>query len=249
MREDQDQFELDQEEDFQRRKPSRREGSGKRKSSDKGRKAPLPYRIVAWISLIVICFGLGYYGTSMFLNATGKDAGSVDENVVSSREELEERLAGNREDNAAEDLPFSSSRLKVYVPSGDSISSLEISVNPSAVAEDRIRRVISKIGETTETNGFLDSSFGVLHVFRTGDMLYLDMSGEFLETMKAIDERKASILMTSIVRSMVENFDPVSRVKVLIQGNTPPGDLPVNLSVAWQLSSSRSFLNVKGLIS
>jgi len=247
MNEDQDQFELDEEGFYQRKKSSRRE---EKKTGDKKiRKAPLPYRIVAWISLIMICFGLGYFGTSMILDATGKDAASVDKNVVSNQDELKEALVEKKEVSEGEELGFTSNRLNVYIPSGDTIEKETIKVNPSAVMEDKIKSVVLRIGNATASNSFSDRSFRVIHVFRTGDMLYLDMARDFQETIKTMGERKASILMTSIVRSMVENFVPVSRVRILVQGNVPSRELPVNLSVAWQLRSSLVPADRKGLVS
>jgi hypothetical protein len=247
MNEDQDQFELDEEGFYQRRRSSSRE---ERKPGDKKvRKAPLPYRIVAWISLIMICFGLGYFGTSMLLDATGKDAASVDKNVVSNQDELEEVLSEKNQAPAGGELGFTSNRLNIYIPSGESIEKGTITVNPSAVMEDKIKSVVHRIGNATASNGFSDRSFRVIHVFRTGDMLYLDMTRDFQEAVKSMGERKASILMTSIVRSMVENFVPVSRVRILVQGNVPSRELPVNLSVAWQLTSSLVPFEREGLVS
>lgn len=247
MNEDQDQFELDEEGFYQRKKSSRRE---EKKTGDKKiRKAPLPYRIVAWISLIMICFGLGYFGTSMILDATGKDAASVDKNVVSNQDELKEALVEKKEVSEGEELGFTSNSLNVYIPSGDTIEKETIKVNPSAVMEDKIKSVVLRIGNATASNSFSDRSFRVIHVFRTGDMLYLDMTRDFQEAVKSMGEKKASILMTSIVRSMVENFVSVSRVRILVQGNVPSRELPVNLSVAWQLTSSLVPTERKGLVS
>jgi len=36
------------------------------------KKAPLPYRIIAWACLIAILFGLGYYGSGLMLKLVGK---------------------------------------------------------------------------------------------------------------------------------------------------------------------------------
>ena len=227
MKEDKDQFELEEEETFTKKKSS----GGKRN------KAPLAYRIVAWISLVVICFGLGYYGTSFVLDIISDGDGSVTENVVSDQQELEKVLNSEKAQDDSE-LSVTRDTFNIYIPSGQAMSKVSFTVNPAMIMEDRIGKVLSTISMEAENNGFLSSGFSVLHIFRTGEILYIDLNSSFISSLNDIGKRNASILMTSIVRSMVENFNPVNRVRILIQGEQPPSNLPIDLSVPWQLAPS-----------
>ena len=51
------------------------------------KKAPLPYRIIAWACLIMILFGLGYYGSGLMLKIFGKKLYVPGEIVVEKNEE------------------------------------------------------------------------------------------------------------------------------------------------------------------
>ncbi len=227
MKEDKDQFEIEEEESFTKKKSSK----GKRN------KAPLAYRIVAWISLVVICFGLGYYGTSFVLDIISDGDASVTENVVSDQQELEKVLNNEKTQDDSE-LSVTRDTFNIYIPSGKAMSKMSFKVNPAMIMEDRIGKVLSTISMEAENNGFLSSGFSVLHIFRTGEILYIDLNSSFISSLTDIGKRNASILMTSIVRSMVENFNPVNKVRILIQGEQPPSNLPIDLSVPWQLAPS-----------
>ena len=44
--------------------------------------------------------------------------------------------------------------------------------------------------------------------------------------------------MTSLVRTIVQNFSPVTRVRILINGKDPELKTPVDLTMPWQLKTS-----------
>ena len=226
MKEEKDQFDLQDE--APRKKRTKR-------SSDRSRKAALPYRIIAWVSLAVICFGMGYFGTSLALKMLNKNEVNLQEEVVSSRESAEELL---KEENASSQLLKTSGRktfYKLYYPDSNGVMVKEIEFYPGLMEED-ILKVVSLLSGESKTQGFLEEDFSVVHVFRTGEMLYLDLGSSFERSVMKMSKDKAASLMTSIVRTMVENFSPVKKVRILIEGRMPVSSLPVDLSLPWQLS-------------
>ena len=226
MQEEKDQFDLQDE--APRKKRAKR-------SSDRNRKAPLPYRMIAWVSLAVICFGMGYFGTSLALKMLNKNEVNLQEDVVSSRESAEKLL--KQEDLSSESLKTSGRKAlhKLYYPDNNGVAIKEIEFYPGLMEED-ILKVMSFLSDESKIQGFLEEDFSVLHVFRTGEMLYLDLSSSFERSVMKMREDKAASLMTSIVRTMVENFPPVKKVRILVEGRMPVGSLPVDLSLPCQLS-------------
>ncbi|MBN1332141.1 MAG: GerMN domain-containing protein [Synergistales bacterium] len=227
MHEENDQFDLEHEVVRKRKK----------RSTDRTQKAPLPYRIVAWAALALVCFGMGYFGTSLALNMLNKRDIALDQTVVSDRESAVELLEG--QDIPPEVTTSSASARKVsytfYYPGSSGILQKEAALFPGLMEED-ITQVISLLSEASKETGFLEKEFTIYHVFRSGEMLFLDLDPSFEGSIIQLGPDKASILMTGIVRTMVENFPPVKKVKILIKGRMPDPSLPIDLSLPWQLS-------------
>ena len=78
----------------------------------------------------------------------------------------------------------------------------------------------------------------VLHVFRSADTVYLDMSGGFAAALSRLGQRSSQFLVTGIVRTMQDNFPPIVKVRFLVDGALSSGGAPIDLTVPWQLPRS-----------
>jgi hypothetical protein len=206
----------------------------KRSSAHKS-KAPLPFRIIAWISLVVVCFGLGYGGTSLVLGILGEKKVVVQKDIASTPEGAETILKGEIPGENGVGIKAKKVIFNIYVPSAQGISSRQLPVI-SGLMEDDVRSVFS--GWVSDGACFFGKDVRLLHVFRTGEIMYLDMNGVFLDAVRGMGKERAALAMTSIVRTVVENFSPVTKIRIMVDGQVPMGSDPIDLSVPWQLASS-----------
>ena len=77
----------------------------------------------------------------------------------------------------------------------------------------------------------------LLHVFRNGDTVYLDLSSPFVTALNSMRQRQSLLLLTGIVRTMQENFSPIVQVRFLIDSKLPAPGGPVDLTVSWKMPS------------
>ena len=108
----------------------------------------------------------------------------------------------------------------------------------SGFLEDDVKAVISGLFDTMKAENAISGQVRVLHVFRNGDLLYLDLNDLFSGALKKLSAPKATLVMTSVVRTIVHNFSPVTRVRFLINGKDPGMKTPVDLTMSWQLKTS-----------
>lgn len=102
--------------------------------------------------------------------------------------------------------------------------------------ESDMREVLQSLFSLLQTEGVLDPLSAVLHVFRAGDLLYLDVNDACVRSIASLPPEKANLVMTGVVRTIIENFRPVTRVRFLVNGRESTETKPVNLAVAWQLA-------------
>ncbi|EHM09410.1 sporulation/spore germination protein [Thermanaerovibrio velox DSM 12556] len=192
-----------------------------------GRKAPLPFRVIAWASLVAIFFGVGYGVTSLafkYLDSGGRNV----RGTVNSPEEVS--VEGVSEDSASK-----SDRYEVYLPSGTSLEGKEFKVSGVATDEEAMKGVLEFFMAELTSSGWMKGSVQVLHLFRSGEWLYLDLSSSFLEGLKALGKDRAQLVMTGIVKTVAENFPPIRKVKVYVDGQDVSDKSVVDLSKPWAL--------------
>ena len=208
-------------------KPKPRSRRGRRYADKQSsKKAPLALRAIAWVALLFLFFGVGYWGTSFTLKVLNKKNLVRQEEIVQNQQELSELVAS--ETNAGRKVTF-----PLYIPMNGDVVRKDIVVL-SSLMEDDMERLILKLFEECG-----DSLRGVniLHIFRNGDTAYVDISGGFMSALNALGEETSTLLITGIVRTLKENFSPVSKVRFLVEGKIPQSGAPVNLSVPWELRS------------
>lgn len=197
---------------------------------DDSRKAPLLVRIFAWVALLAIFFVCGYLGANYFFNWADKKGGPRVGNVVGSGTEAARVSVSANASNGPGNVKY-----KLYIPDGTSFTDREIEINKGMVEED-IEKVASVYVDGLKETKMLDNNVGVINVFRSGDWLYLDMTGAFSSSLKTLGKDKAAIVITGLVRTMKNNFPPIKKVKFYIDGKESGEKVPVDLTSPWEIN-------------
>ena len=199
---------------------------------------PLLLKILSWLGIILLCFVLGYLGTSWFVDFLNKKLLLKPENRIENQEDLNEFNAQEQERVLNETLNSGAEvkqiSLNLYHVKNDTIA--EIRQNfVSRTAEDNIRDAVASVISLSEMPQA--ERIKLLHVFRLQDTAFLDMSGQFASSIEAAGQRKSLLLLTSIVRTVQENFSPVVQIRFLVDSKPPKSGGTVDLSVPWKMPS------------
>lgn len=192
---------------------------------DEGRKAPKIVRIFAWIALLVILFALGYLGANYFFNMADRRGQRVG-NVFGSSSDVTQAASSDSQAPAAS----GTAAYDVYVPDGGKLTKRSIDIQKGLV-EDDITKVASVFIDSLKETNALANDVSVNNVFRNGDCLYLDMSPSFQSSVKKLGADAGKLVVTGLVKTMKENFDPVTKIKFYINGKESVMKTPVDLTV------------------
>ena len=177
---------------------------------------------------------LGYLGTSWVVNILDRKLLLKPEDRVENQEDLSQLQENQRTraaNNPAPGAPQIS--LNLYHVMNDSIAQTTRNFSQKT-PEDNISDAINAIITLSELPNA--EKIKLLHVFRNADTAFLDMSGQFASSLASSGKRKSLLLLTGIVRTMTENFSPITQIRFLIDSKTPTnkaGD--VDLGVAWKM--------------
>ena len=75
----------------------------------------------------------------------------------------------------------------------------------------------------------------LLHVFRNDETAFLDMPGQFASALSSMGKRKSLLLLTGMVRTLQENFSPITQIRFLIDSKPPKSGGDVNLAAPWKM--------------
>lgn len=200
------------------------------------RKAPLPFRIAAWLSALAVFFALGYGGTSLVLKYLDQRGVTAEKSVVGDPMEAETLLAqGETESEPQGGVGFRKKRVRIYVLDGGDLKGMTLELVPG-LPEDDTRKALTELFRQLKAKGSLEDEVQVLHFFRSGDLAYLDLNDSFQRSLGSLSSAEAVLMLTGVVRTLTENFAPVAKVRFLINGREVTERGAVDLSVAWQLA-------------
>lgn len=197
-------------------------------------RAPLAYRVVAWASVVVLLFAAGYWGTSFVLKLLNRNQIIEQEDVARTTEDAQRIEADQSSDPG---IAGRRSGFEIFVPKGETLATQSVSHVPGLL-EDDAKAVITSLLETMRAENTISEHVRVLHVFRNGDLLYLDLNDPFTSALQKLSGPRANLVMTSLVRTIVHNFSPVTRVRLLVNGKDSDMKTPVDLTMPWQLKTS-----------
>ena len=213
---------------------SRRSGGRGRVREEKS--TPLLLRVFSWIGDLLLCFVVGYLGATWFMKFLSEKLFLKPENRIENQEDLEgfeKSESRNAQILMGEDNHQLS--LNLYHVMNDTIASTRRNF-PIRTQEDNISDAVSAIISLSDMPD--SSKIKLLHVFRDSETAFLDMSGQFVSSLESAGQRKSLLLLTGIVRTMQENFSPISQIRFLIDSKQPKSGGTVDLSVAWKMPKS-----------
>ncbi len=208
---------------------------------DEEKSTPLLLKILSWLGIILLCFVLGYLGTSWLVDFMNRKLLLKPENRIENQEDLtnfnnveQERIAKEALSSGANVQQVS---LNLYHVRNDTIAEMQQNFI-SRTPEDNIREAVTAV---INLSGMPQAEkIKLLHVFRMSDTAFLDMSGQFASSIESAGQRKSLLLLTGIVRTVQENFSPLSQVRFLIDSKPPKSGGTVDLSAPWKMPSKNS---------
>ena len=201
-----------------------------------GKSKPILLKIFLWIGLLLLFFVFGYIGVSwvmdflsqkLFLKSGSNRIENQQDLSNFQESEMEKELRNNSSGEGVKQIS-----LNLYHITNDSL----VGTRRNFVArtqEDNIRDAIREILILSEVPNA--ENIKLLHVFRNAETAFLDISGQFINSLESIGQRRSLLLLTGIVRTMEENFSPISQIKFLIDSKLPNSRGIVDLSVAWKM--------------
>lgn len=193
-------------------------------------KAPRLVRLFAWVALLAVFFACGYAGANYFLNRADRSGARIG-GVVSGGDEANNMIRNN-ETSGLGDAGY-----KLYMPkAGGGFEEREIKIRKGLPEED-IRHVLTVYVDGLKELTEFEPGVQVINIFRSGDWLYIDMSQDFLRSLKKLGKDKSTLILTGLVHTMQENFPPIKKVKFYIEGNESKDKDPVDIENAWELKS------------
>lgn len=199
-------------------------------AGDARTKAPKLVRLFAWVALLAVFFACGYAGANYFLSRADRSGARIG-GVVSGGDEARNMIRNN-ETSGLGDAVY-----KLYMPkAGGEFDEREIKIRKGLPEED-IRHLLTVYVDGLKELTEFEPGVQVLNIFRSGDWLYIDMSQDFLRSLKKLGKDKSTLILTGLVHTMQENFPPIKKVKFYIEGNESKDKDPVNIENAWELKS------------
>ena len=199
---------------------------------------PLMLRVLSWLGVILLCFVAGYLGTSWLMDALNEKLLLKPENRVENQSDLAKLNAAverDREAAAARSGNVQQVSLKLYSVKDGRIAEPVRKSFVSRLKEDNMAEAVKSVLALSGVPGV--DKISVLHVFRSAETTYLDLSAAFVSALASMGQREGLLLLTAIVRTLEENFQPGVQVRFLIDSRSPSPGGPVDLTVVWKMPS------------
>ena len=202
------------------------------------RPTPLLLKILSWLGIILLCFVIGYLGTSWFVEFLNRKLLLKPENRIENQADLESFNESEQARILDESIKSGSDvqqvSLNLYHVKNDTIAETRRNF-VSKTQEDNIREAVTAVIQLSEMPQA--EKIKLLHVFRLNDTAFLDISEQFASSVESAGQRKSLLLLTGIVRTVQENFSPVSQIRFLIDSKPPKSGGTVDLSAPWKMPS------------
>lgn len=199
---------------------------------------PLMLRVLSWLGVILLCFVAGYLGTSWLMDALNEKLLLKPENRIENQSDLaklNEAVEREREAAAARSGNVQQISLKLYSVKNGRIAEPVRKSFVSRLKEDNMAEAVKSVLVLSGVPGV--DKISVLHVFRSAETAYLDLSAAFVSALASMGQREGLLLLTAIVRTLEENFQPGVQVRFLIDSRSPSPGGPVDLTVVWKMPS------------
>ena len=203
---------------------------------DEGKPTPLLLRILSLLGVILLCFVMGYLGTSWVVDFLNKKLFLKPDNRIENQgdlsrfEEAERTRAARNALISGADIPQIS--LNLYYATDEAIGETRRNFL-AQTKEENIREAVNDVIALSRVPNA--DKIKLLHVFKNEDTAFLDMPGQFASALNVMGKQKSLLLITSIVRTIDANFSPLSQVRFLLDSKAPGSSGIVDLSSVWKL--------------
>lgn len=208
---------------------------------DDNKPTPLLFKILMCIGLILLFFVSGYLGASWIVDFFSKKLLLKPEDRIENQEDLSSFQESEHQRLAQGAMGtgegVSQVIINIYHVEDDSIAETQKNFI-SRTPEDNIMDALTELLSLSEVPNA--EKIKLLHVFRDDDTAFLDMSGQFIPALDAMGQRKSQLLLTGIVRTLQENFSPLSQVRFLIDSKPPKSGGTVELGRVWKMPKKSS---------
>lgn len=202
---------------------------------DEHEKAPLLLRVLTWVGVVLLCFVGGYLGTSWGIKLLNQEGLLAQQDVVKNNDELNKFIEQDNAQRAAAKKPdqidAKISNVTLYYPNENSLASEPLNV-VVGLREEEIDETLKKLFLLSE---MFPKEVIVKHIFRNASVLFLDVAGPFIPMLAQAGKDRSALFITGLVRTMKENFAPVTEVRFLVNGAVTTAGSPVDLTAAWSL--------------
>ena len=213
-------------------KRQRPRGSSDQRRDREKPKAPLLLRILAWCGVILLCFVVGYLGTSYVLKLLDRQIFFKPGGLVENENDLQVFLSADKAVDVADvKLDMQKVALTLFYPKDELLVQERLELI-SRTFEDNIQEAIVKL---LDLSGLFGKEVYVKHVFRNVDTVYLDFSGAFVPALAAAGVEPSRLFITGVVRTMQNNFSPITKVRFMVDSKITSAGSPVDLTATWQL--------------
>lgn len=196
-------------------------------------RAPALFRWFLWAAVILLFLALGYYGSGILFQMMDRRGGLPEAGVVTTVEQMKSEMEKIGEQNVAVGKPLT---LTIYTLGVSGTEKGELKIISDHQEAD-ISRALNTLFVSSSEKWL--QSVSVRHLFRDGVTLYVDLPGAFSVGLEALGKERGQVLITGILRTVVENFDPVKRVIFLINGQTVKQVAELPLSSPWELGPQK----------
>ena len=199
------------------------------------KKTPFMLKLLSWLGIVLLCFVIGYMGASWLLEFFNRQLLLKPEGIIENQEDLQ-NLQANEQERAQMSVSNAQSvSLNLHYVNGDNIADIRKNF-PVRTQEDNMKAAFDEIILLSQIPG--TEKMKLLHVFKDGDSVFLDVPEQFETMINSLGERTGLLLITGIVQTMQENFQPVSQIRFLVNSKPPKNTGTINLSTAWKIPES-----------
>lgn len=197
---------------------------------------PLLLRILSILGVILLCFVLGYLGTSWVVDLLNKKLLLKPDNRIENQEDLSKFQESESERSARKLLEDGADvqqvSLSLYHVKDDTLAE----TRRNFIARTREDNIRDAVNEIIFLSGVPNPDrIKLLHVFRNDETVFLDMPEQFPSALNSMGKQKSLLLITGMLRTMTANFSPVSQIRFLVGSKAAkPGGI-VDLSSIWKL--------------
>jgi len=191
-------------------------------------KAPLMLRVLTWTGIVLLCFVGGYIGTSWLLKLLNQQDMLTQKEVVLTPEEAKSFVENER---AATYSDVKKLTVNLWYPKDGTLVTEKFELIPD-VKEQEIKETLEKLFSVSK---MFTKEVAVKHVFRNATTLYLNVTGPFIPMLSNAGQNQSKLFITGVVRTMKDNFPPISEVRFLVNGKITSAGSPIDLTAVWRL--------------